>query len=298
MHRAREHRGQDLPLVSPDEMVRATASSVGSASRRPSTLLGPVASGASSRAPGTHVTGLLRKPPEADEEHSSLAPFPEEIEDPTGTKRPAEVETEDLRQQSDPVPVDALALEKSLVLEAAQAKEGDVHPLVRLQAQVAVDLVEGENLEAKDHGTWDGRWPLPSRSEYESFVRAGLRWPARKEYHWRSMNAEQRELFREAAREAWNVWVRNDAVETLTEEETAKVLATLKQRGEMHKILTPRYVFTDKNDGLRTSSNNLPIKASARLVVPGYKDETAFDLRKDAPTASRTSQHPSVLPWL
>ncbi|CAE7371948.1 RE2 [Symbiodinium microadriaticum] len=264
MHRAREHRGQDLPLVSPDEMVRATASSVGSASRRPSTLLGPVASGASSRAPGTHVTGLLRKPPEADEEHSSLAPFPEEIEDPTGTKRPAEVETEDLRQQSDPVPVDALALEKSLVLEAAQAKEGDVHPLVRLQAQVAVDLVEGENLEAKDHGTWDGRWPLPSRSEYESFVRAGLRWPARKEYHWRSMNAEQRELFREAAREAWNVWVRNDAVETLTEEETAKVLATLKQRGEMHKILTPRYVFTDKNDGLRTSSNNLPIKASAR----------------------------------
>ncbi|CAE7651334.1 RE2 [Symbiodinium sp. KB8] len=235
-----------------------------------------------------HLGGLLRKPPEADEEHSSLAPFPEEIEDPTGTKRPAEVETEDLRQQSDPVPVDALALEKSLVLEAAQAKEGDVHPLVRLQAQVAVDLVEGENLEAKDHGTWDGRWPLPSRSEYESFVRAGLRWPARKEYHWRSMNAEQRELFREAAREAWNVWVRNDAVETLTEEETAKVLATLKQRGEMHKILTPRYVFTDKNDGLRTSSNNLPIKASARLVVPGYKDETAFDLRKDAPTASRT----------
>ena len=40
-----------------------------------------------------------------------------------------------------------------------------------------------------------------------------------------------------------------------------------------------------------SSTRGLPIRASARLVVPGYKDLTAYELRKDAPTASRTSQH-------
>ena len=53
----------------------------------------------------------------------------------------------------------------------------------------------------------------------------------------------------------------------------------------------PRFVFTDKHDGLRTPSCPLPLKANARLVVPGYKDVTAYEVRKDAPTASRTSQH-------
>ena len=78
------------------------------------------------------------------------------------------------------------------------------------------------------------------------------------------------------AGEAWDVWVRNDAVEVLDEAESQRVLASLRQRGELHKIITPRYVFTD-NDGLRTESNDLP--------VPGYKDVTAFELHKDAPTA-------------
>ncbi|CAE6915744.1 RE2 [Symbiodinium sp. CCMP2592] len=224
------------------------------------------------------------------------------LPEPTGTKRPAEVEAETLRSQgSEQVPFDALVLEKEVVLKAAQAREGEVHPLVKLQAQVAMDKASGEDLDVPDHGTWDGRWPLPSRTQYEAFVKAGLKWPtgrealtaqaARKEYHWRSMTEEQKAAFRVASEEAWNVWVRNDAIETLSEEETAKTIATLKQRGEMHKILTPRFVYVDKNESLRTVSNELPLKASARLVVPGYKDVTAFDLRKDAPTASRTSQH-------
>ena len=55
--------------------------------------------------------------------------------------------------------------------------------------------------------------------------------------------------------------------------------------------MVPRYVYTDKHDGLRTSTCPLPLKANARLVVPGYKDVTAYDLRKDAPTGARTSQH-------
>ena len=40
--------------------------------------------------------------------------------------------------------------------------------------------------------------------------------------------------------------------------------------------MAPRYVFTNKHDGLRTKEHNLPVKPSARLVVPGYKDFTAY----------------------
>ena len=80
-------------------------------------------------------------------------------------------------------------------------------------------------------------------------------------------------------------------VEVLDDDESQRILASLRQRGELHKILTPRFVYTDKNDALSTDENRLPIRASARLVVPGYKDVTALELRKDAPTASRTAQH-------
>ena len=50
-------------------------------------------------------------------------------------------------------------------------------------------------------------------------------------------------------------------------------------------------MFTDKHDPLRTESNPLPLKARARIVVPGFKDILGFGLRKDAPTCSRIAQH-------
>ena len=300
MMRSRAERGRDLPPVSAEEFVRASASeSSAPVSRRPSTLVGPLASRAASQEPTTPRRGSLQEPVPAGAATGSL----EGDLEFGGTKRPAEVDAEALREQArgPGVPFDALVLEKEAVLSAARAGEGEVHPLVRLQAQAALDRAEGRDTEAPDHGTWDGRWPLPRRTEFEAMTRCGLKWPtgreafavqaARKEYHWRTMTPEQRQAFKEAAAEAWNVWIKNDAVEVLSEQETEKTLATLRQRGELHKVLTPRYVFTDKHDGVRTETNKLPLKASARLVVPGYKDVTAFDLRKDAPTASRTSQH-------
>ena len=123
--------------------------------------------------------------------------------------------------------------------------------------------MEADRGKVKDHGAWGGDWPLPTRTEYEARVKAGMCWPtgrdalavqaARKEYRWNEMNDEQRKAFSEAAKEAWDVWVRNEAVEVLSDAESARVEATLRQRGELHKVLQllqPRFVFTDKSDGL------------------------------------------------
>ena len=57
--------------------------------------------------------------------------------------------------------------------------------------------------------------------------------------------------------------------------------------------MTPRFVLTDKHDGLRTASHPLPIKPSSRLVVPGLEDRSHLEgkLRRDAPTGSRLAQH-------
>ena len=64
----------------------------------------------------------------------------------------------------------------------------------------------------------------------------------------------------------------NDVVEVLDEKTSRKIRAERKSKREDCKILTPRWVFTDKRDGLRAKENNLGIKPSARLVVPGFKD--------------------------
>ena len=75
----------------------------------------------------------------------------------------------------------------------------------------------------------------------------------------------------------------------------------LLRRGETDRILRPRFVLTDKHEGLRTPSNDLSVKVNARLVVPGFKDHTNLmgKLRRDAPTGSRIAQHLlfSVAAW-
>ena len=52
-------------------------------------------------------------------------------------------------------------------------------------------------------------------------------------------------------------------------------------------------MLTDKNDGLRTETKDLPLEASSRLVIPGYKVKENLEglIRRDAPTGSRNSQH-------
>ena len=129
-------------------------------------------------------------------------------------------------------------------------------------------------------------WPI-GQQDYEALsVQA-----SRKEYPWSTMSPFQKEEFRKACDAGWSVWSENEAVEILSPSESKRVVEDLRKRGEGAKLLRPRWVFTDKNDGLRTESRDLPLRASSRLVVPGYQDESAYGLRKDAPTCSRTSQH-------
>ena len=73
-----------------------------------------------------------------------------------------------------------------------------------------------------------------------------------------------------------------DALRPLTKEEINYV--------KKHNV-TPtkmRWVLTDKNERLRVSKPNLPLKAKARLVVRGDMEDPT-GIRSDAPTASLLS---------
>ena len=199
---------------------------------------------------------------------------------------------------------DTLMVEMNEILEACAINNSQVHPLFRVQAQAWKDRLDPSSCLIEDHGTWDGRWSLPMVTDWKGRSALGLPWPtgrsefeveavqaSRKEYFWRNMSEVQKHEYRQAAVKGWDVWVQNEAVVVLEEKEAARIRAELQRRDEMHKILTPRFVYTDKHDGLRTKEKELPILASARLVVPGFRDVTAYTIRKDAPTASRISQH-------
>ena len=309
----------DLPEVEPGEMVSALAGATAGAmrsspstplpsslmaSRRTSLLSG---AGASSRLGNVSSRmdplverardverdrrGQLRekRPPELDSSQLHSQQQQEAVGGPQATSTAGDVpQPYPLPSSTEAEGSDALMVEMNEILEACAINNSQVHPLFRVQAQA----------------TWDGRWSLPMVTDWKGRSALGLPWPtgrsefeveavqaSQKEYFWRNMSEEQRSEYRQAAVKGWDVWVQNEAVVVLEEKEAARIRAELQRRDEMHKILTPRFVYTDKHDGLRTKEKELPILASARLVVPGFRDVTAYTIRKDAPTASRISQH-------
>ena len=237
-----------------------------------------------------------------------------------GQKRPAEGEID----RQDPFgdssvsrdPVDATSLEEKPAFDAltmtweqlcnvAESQE-KLHPLLRLQSAVEMDRRSPVDRHEGDHGSWDGRWAMLCEEEWSLQKKLGLTLPcgdggfeacnvqaSRKEYHWSKMSAEQRKLWGEAAIKGWLAYIDNRALDVLSLDESRKVRQRLAQAGELDKILQPRFVLTDKHDGLRTASHPLPVMASARIVVPGFRDRANLEgnLRKDAPTGSRLAQH-------
>ncbi|CAL1174258.1 unnamed protein product [Cladocopium goreaui] len=328
---AQEQALSDLPPVQPQEVVGAVQASfeqgaipsqVGSLSRRQSSEF-PAGSfsrrqSAEFSAPATPLTNPL---PSSSAMSQRMSTAIERVREMSG-KRASEVAPEQLRldvqqpeaELPDPSALqagvsdgvhDALMMSKEEIFSVLEEDAAQVHPLVRLHAEACGDRLQPLDSVVRDHGTWRGDWQLPSQTEWSARQKLGCDWPcgqddfneamavqtARKEYFWSNMNEDQKEAYRKAADAGWNVWVANDAVEVLPDEEAARVRSDLKKKKEECKILTPRWVFTDKHDGLRTPQNNLELKANARLVVPGFKDVMSYGMRKDAPTASRTSQH-------
>eukprot|EP00435_Cladocopium_sp_Y103_P050348 s777_g15.t1 len=175
------------------------------------------------------------------------------------TKRPAEVPTDDLRAQTGDAVLtdteaggeaaessqpnveahDAMVLTREELVQIAADENKDVHPLMKVQALAALDMLD------------------PASA---------------KEYKWPEMKEADKPAYREAAKKGWGVWTENGAVDLLTKEASERVVASLRARGELYRLLQPRWVFTDKNDGIRTKHRSLPVQASARLVVPGYRD--------------------------
>ena len=308
----------DLPPLQPQEMVagmsRALApgaeGAFGSSTRRSSSVMRPSFDLSQSPFPQTLQKALLQA-----QERATEVPVPE-----AGNKRSAELDAEQLReevQEADEIPPPATSVtapQSSEVLNVTalpyevmelQAK-AELHPLRQLQALAAMDRRDPLGSKVLDHGTWRGDWPLPSRTTWQRMKLLGQTWPlgnheaasevlavltARKEKSWNSLTECEKKEFRAAALKGWQVWTDNDAVEILPDDEAGRIRARLRAENQSHRILVPRYVMVDKNDGLRTETNQLPLLANARLVVPGYQDISAYGIRCDAPTASRTSQH-------
>jgi len=214
------------------------------------------------------------------------------------------VERESTRRRvEDPVPPLELGPATREVLAAEV--DNNTHPLVRAVQWAREDVKNAHHFE-HDHGTWDGRWSLPSRAVVETMETLGMPWPSGghqheacttaahgKELKWSEMEEKVRDEFREAAVDQWSKWMENNAIQVLSLGESRAVIQELTRRNELQRILRPRFVLTDKNSSLRTPERDLPLKANARLVVPGFKDLANLqgELRKDAPTGSRLGQH-------
>ena len=228
-----------------------------------------------------------------------------------GVKRPAD---EQLVPEDRTGPATSSTLESQPAFEALTmsweqlcnvAESEHSHPLLKLQVSAELDRRSPLDCEEFDHGTWDGRWAFLCERDWETLQRLGSQLPngefsevhavqtARKEYHWTQLSPEKKKLWAEAALTGWKAYTDNSAVEILSLKQSAEVRRDLARRGELDRIMHPRFVLTDKHDGMRTASHPLPIKASARLVVPGYQDRANLEgqLRRDAPTGSRLAQH-------
>ena len=319
-----------VPLT-PLEVV-AAIQPARAASNRGSTLNEPTpptsvahGSGPPSGMPGTPTPSLSSRPGRASRPlmsssiqrarslDSTLAP---QVGDKRAAAGPPDLEAE----RAKPVPpgpppeastpgaapaFEALFLSWEQLCNLAESTE-NIHPLLRLEAFAEMDRRAPFDCLEADHGSWDGRWSFLCEREWELQRSIFQQLPAgdlshesmavqtsRREYEWSKMNAEDRKLWGEAAIKGWQVYVDNEAVEVLSMLKSAEIRKDLTQRGETDKILRPRFVLTDKADGLRTETNNLEKRPSARLVVPGFKDHANLSgkLRRDAPTGCRLSQH-------
>ena len=190
-----------------------------------------------------------------------------------------------------------------------------IHPLKALTEELYKARAEGQTKkQVADHGTWRGTWPTPSRSHVEALLAggrlhrcsddAGQRWrddwcesevnavTARRELHWSKMTPDAKTSFQAATDKHWQTWLDNDAATVYDAKLSRQIEKRLETLGKTSEIMEGRILLTDKNDGKRTEGQWMPLEASARFIIPGYKIADSYNgtLRKDAPTACRSAQ--------
>ena len=108
-----------------------------------------------------------------------------------------------------------------------------------------------------------------------------------KELSWKEIPQHQQGALDEAIREHWQDWLDTEAVEVLPLEESLQLARTVPPE----RILPSRWALKDANDTKRLPTNQLPLRAKARLVGGGHKEPDSQKglLKMGAPTAMRTS---------
>ena len=229
--------GDDLPPVAPQELAGALMPASAPVSTVPSRRLSEATfDRATTDGLSSGLGDGLRK--RASSFASQLQGVMEQAQrqrlaEPAGTKRAADTSLERLKAESseppdpqpDGPPVITATSTNEPVAEALQTTREDVlsslgdpslHPLQHIYNAACEDRLNPTEARVKDHGSWDGRWPLPSRTEWHAHQRLGLPWPCghddlvendvmavqanRKEFHWRSMNDAEKAEFKIAAR--------------------------------------------------------------------------------------------------
>ena len=157
------------------------------------------------------------------------------------------------------------------------------HPLLEAVNKAQEDIENGHHGE-DDHGSWDGRWSRPTARQVEIVKKLQMTWPSGsnsdtkealttaahgRELRWSEMDEDTRQAFRVAAADQWNKWLENEAVTVLNPEESRAVEQELEMKGELERIMNPRFILVDKNSKLRSPECPLPLKANARIIVPG-----------------------------
>ena len=97
-----------------------------------------------------------------------------------------------------------------------------------------------------------------------------------------------RAQYRSALKKQRDEFLMWEAVDVLSLAQSLEVART--QRRE--DIMDTRVLHRDKNSSIRSPENDVPLKAKARIIIPGHKDpELEYGVRTDAPTVSRLSTH-------
>ena len=142
--------------------------------------------------------------------------------------------------------------------DGEQAREGEARKVERLfESLVGGAVVNANNVE-EAHA-----------------VAEVLAATARREKPWSKIPEHQRKLYEEAAQVQWKKWLANGAAEVIPPKRAEPIRKMMAKTPGLSRILQMRHMFTDKNDGKRSETNPLPVKADDRLIVPGLRTLTS-----------------------